>query len=81
LIVLMGASRIHLPRWSVFGLAVLVVAIGCLISGSMFLSSWGGSMMLVFLVALVLLVGTILGMITASAVIWLTGSAEESYHF
>jgi hypothetical protein len=63
LIVLMGASRTHLPRWSVFGLAVLVVATGCLISGSMFLSSWGGSMMLVFLVALVLLGGTTLGVI------------------
>jgi hypothetical protein len=63
LIVLMGASRIHLPRWSVFGLALLVFAIACLMSGSMFRSSWGGAMMLVFLVALILLVGTILGVI------------------
>jgi hypothetical protein len=31
LIMLMGASRIHLPRWILFGLAVLVVAIGCVI--------------------------------------------------
>jgi pimeloyl-ACP methyl ester carboxylesterase len=63
LIVLMGAGRIHLPRWSVFGLAVLVVAIGCLISGSVFLGSWGGSMMLVFIVAVILLLGTIPGVI------------------
>lgn len=61
--VLMGASRIHLPRWSVCGLAVVVVAIGCVISGSMFFSSWGGTMMIVFFVALLLLVGTILGVI------------------
>ncbi|MGD0744827.1 MAG: alpha/beta fold hydrolase [Verrucomicrobiota bacterium] len=57
LIVLMGASRIHLPRWIFFGLAVLIVAIHCLITGSAFL------MMLVLLMALILLVGTILGVI------------------
>jgi len=60
LIVLMGASRIHLPRWSVFGLAVLVVAIGCVIYGYPYSAFF---IMMVFVVALILLVGTILGMI------------------
>jgi len=57
LIVLMGATRIHLPRWIFFGLAVLIVAIHCLITGSPFL------MMLALLMTLILLVGTILGVI------------------
>jgi hypothetical protein len=57
LIVLMGASRIHFPRWILFGLAVLVVAIRCMITSSSFL------VMLVLLVVLILLVGTILGVI------------------
>jgi hypothetical protein len=60
LIVLMGASRIHLPRWILFGLAVLVVAIGCVIFGYPYSAFF---IMMVLLVALILLVGTILGVI------------------
>lgn len=60
LIVLMGASRIHLPRWSVFGLAVLVVAIGCAIYGYPYSAFF---ILMVFVAALILLVGTILGVI------------------
>jgi hypothetical protein len=60
-IVLMGASRIHFPRWIffglVFGLAVLVVAIRCVITGSPWL------MILVLLMAVILLLGTIPGVI------------------
>jgi len=71
LIVLMGASRIHLPRWILFGLAVLVVAIGCVIFDypySAFL------IMMVLLVALILLVGTILGVIATHRGSWRDGN-------
>jgi len=56
-IVLMGASRIHFPRWILFGLAVLVVAIRCVITDSPFL------MILMLFMAVILLLGTILGVI------------------
>jgi pimeloyl-ACP methyl ester carboxylesterase len=56
-IVLMGASRFHFPRWIFFGLAVLVVAIRCVITDSSFL------MVLVLLMAVILLLGTIPGVI------------------
>jgi len=60
LVVLMGASRIHFPRWILFGLAVVVVAIGCAIYGYPYSAFF---IMMVLLVALILLVGTILGVI------------------
>ncbi len=56
-IVLMGASRIHFLRWIFFVLAVLVVAIRCVITDSSFL------MILVLLMAVILLVAATPGVI------------------
>jgi hypothetical protein len=58
LLVIMGAGRLHVPRWSFSALAV-AVAIGCVIMGTHLLA------LLALLFAVVLFAGTVLGWIAA----------------